>query len=83
MNPTDWIGAIGVAILLIAFFLNLTHRISTESTLYIALNLIGAFVAMIASIMLHFVPFIILELAWVIVSAYSLIKKFIEHKKSR
>ncbi len=74
MTTTDWIGFIGVAILLIAFFLNLRNVIKKESIPYLMLNLIGAGIACYASILLAFWPFIILEGCWSLVSAYGLIK---------
>ena len=76
MTLTDWIGFIGVALLLVAFFLNLTKRISQDSLAYILLNFSGAAIAGIASYMLHYVPFIILEAVWTMVSAVAFINYF-------
>ena len=73
MTLTDWTGFIGVAILLLAYILILTNKIKQESFLYINLNLIGAAIALIASILLNYWPFIILEAAWTLVSAYGLV----------
>jgi len=42
MNFSDWIGFIGVSILLIAFLLSLLKRIPQDSHAYILLNLVGA-----------------------------------------
>ena len=75
MNITDWVGVIGVSILLIAFLLNLMNKISSDGILYISLNLIGAAIACLASILLKYVPFIVLEAVWTIVSLFSLIKR--------
>ncbi len=80
MTTTDWVGTFGVTILLIAFFLNLTKRISSDSILYIGLNLAGAGIALIASILLNYWPFIILEAVWTLVSLVSYVKYF--RKKS-
>nr|WP_315165499.1 hypothetical protein [uncultured Flavobacterium sp.] len=76
MALTDWIGFIGVTILLIAYFLNLTNRLSKESLGYLSLNFIGAGIACFASVLLHYMPFIILEGSWTIVSAYGIIQYF-------
>ena len=81
MNLSDWIGSIGVSILLIAFLLNLLKKISADSKVYIVLNLVGAGLACIASVMINYVPFIILEAAWILVSLVSLVK-VIAGKKS-
>jgi uncharacterized membrane protein len=72
MTLTDWVGTIGVSILLVAYFLNLTNRISQESLAYILLNLIGAAIAGIASLMLRYWPFIVLESIWTLVSFVAL-----------
>jgi hypothetical protein len=76
MNTTDWIGFIGVALLLVAFFLNLTKRISQDSMTYVLLNFFGAAIAGVASAMLHYVPFIILEAVWTVVSLVAIINYF-------
>jgi hypothetical protein len=76
MNTTDWIGFIGVTILLLAFFLNLIGKIESESLLYLCMNFIGASIACLASILLKYVPFIILEASWTLVSAYGILKYF-------
>jgi hypothetical protein len=78
MNTTDWIGFIGVTILLIAYFLNLTNKIKKDSTSYLLLNVIGAGIACFASILLNYLPFIILEACWTLVSAFGLISVWIK-----
>jgi hypothetical protein len=74
MNYIDWVGTIGVSILLLAFFLNLNKSLSSDSIVYIFLNFIGAAVACIASVLLNYWPFIILEASWTLVSLFGLIK---------
>ena len=76
MNTTDWIGFIGVTILLVAFFLNITGKIKNESLFYIGMNFLGAGTACLASVLLKYAPFIILEASWTLVSAYGLYKYF-------
>lgn len=76
MTQTDWIGFIGVTILLIAYFLNLKDIIKKDSLIYLLLNVAGAGLACFASILLKYMPFIILEGCWTIVSALSLISYF-------
>ncbi len=72
MNITDTIGFIGVALLLIAFFLNLNGIFEKDHILYILLNIAGALLACLASVLLAYLPFIILEGCWVLVSLYAL-----------
>lgn len=76
MNSTDWIGFIGVTILLVAFFLNLNNTIKKEGLIYLFLNFIGAGVACFASVLLDYLPFIILEGSWTLVSAIGLFNYF-------
>ena len=73
MTGTDWIGFTGVTILLIAYFLNLVNSIKKDSPKYLLLNFVGAGLACYASMLLHYLPFIILEGCWTLVSAIGLI----------
>jgi hypothetical protein len=74
MTYTDWIGTIGVTILLVAYFLNLLNKLSADKPTYILLNILGAGIACYASILLNYKPFIILEGTWTLVSVIGLIK---------
>ncbi len=72
MTTIDVIGFIGVFILLLAYFLNLKDLIKKESMLYLVLNVVGAGIACLASVLLRYLPFVILEGAWTLVSAYGI-----------
>jgi hypothetical protein len=72
MNINDWIGFTGVTILLLAFFLNLRGRLSQHSLPYILMNIAGAGLAGLASVLIHYIPFIVLEGAWTLVSLFAL-----------
>lgn len=74
MTYVDWIGAVGVFLILLAYYLNSYHRVSTTSSVYLYLNLIGAGTACAASILLNYWPFIILESAWVLVTLVTIIR---------
>lgn len=74
MTLADWIGAVGVSILLLAFLLNLLNRLSQNSLLYLLMNLVGAGLACTASVLIHYTPFIVLEATWTLVSAAGLVK---------
>ncbi len=80
MTATDWIGFIGVAILLIAFFLNVSNVIKSDGFLYLFLNFIGAGISCTASIMLKYIPFVIMEASWTIVSAVGIVRYFSNKK---
>jgi hypothetical protein len=74
MTTTDWIGSIGVAMLLIAFFLHIQNYIEKNSLAYLLMNVIGAGLACLASALLNYWPFIILEGCWTLVSLLGLIQ---------
>jgi hypothetical protein len=75
MSTADWIGTIGVSILLIAFGLNLLKLLSADSYAYLFLNFSGALLAGLASVLINYIPFVILELVWMLVSLFAIIKK--------
>ena len=70
------LGSAGVALLLIAFLMNLLNRWKQESLPYILLNILGAALACASSIVIHFIPFVVLEGTWTIVSVIALINFF-------
>jgi hypothetical protein len=71
------VGSIGVGLLLLAYLLNLINRVSRDSRLYTALNVVGAALACYSSYLISFIPFIILEGVWFVVSVIALIKLFV------
>ena len=74
MNFNDWIGTIGVGIVLIAYFLNNFSWIERNGKLYFILNIIGASIACYASLLINYIPFVILEGTWALLSLISLLK---------
>ena len=73
---SDIIGSFGVTLLLIAFLLNLGSRISKDGLTYILLNLVGAGLAMLASWLIHYIPFVVLEGTWTLVSLVAFFNYF-------
>ncbi len=73
MNLTDWIGSIGVFILLLAYFMQLRKILDRDNILYLSMNIAGALMACLASYLLKYWPFIVLEASWCGVSCLSLI----------
>ena len=67
-NPATLIGALGVALLLAAFLLNLLRLLRSEGRPYLALNLVGASLACYASYLIGFMPFVVLEGVWAVVA---------------
>ncbi|MGM5471249.1 CBU_0592 family membrane protein [Flavobacteriaceae bacterium LMO-SS05] len=74
MTIIDWIGTFGVFQILLAYVLNIIGILSNKHLAFILLNLIGASMACLASILLKYWPFIILEGVWAFVSLYALVK---------
>ncbi len=74
LSFADIVGTIGVTLLLVAFGLNLLKKITQNSLSYILLNCIGAGLACLASVLINYLPFIILEGVWTIVSLAALIR---------
>lgn len=73
MNSIDWIGFIGVFLILLAYILNITGKLKSKDVPFILLNLIGASLACLASILLKYLPFLILEGVWALASLIALI----------
>tara|TARA_R110002051_G_scaffold1700_1_gene9603 strand:+ start:2767 stop:3006 length:240 start_codon:yes stop_codon:yes gene_type:complete len=74
MNTVDIIGFIGVFLILLAYILNVNEKIKKKDLNFILLNLIGASLACFASILMKYIPFILLEGVWALVSLLSLLK---------
>ena len=75
MNTGEITGTAGVSLLLLAFALNLLNKLSTQSTTYLLLNIVGAALACVSSYLIRFWPFVILEGVWTLSSALLLFKK--------
>ncbi len=67
-DNAEWIGAVGVGLLLGAFFLNLFGWMQTNSRAYHALNALGAGIACYASYLIDFLPFVVLEGTWSLIA---------------
>ena len=83
MGTIDLIGFVGVSMILIAYFLNLNNKLEANDIRYILLNLIGATLACLASILMEYYPFVLLEGTWTIVSLVALIKYWKNRKVDR
>jgi uncharacterized membrane protein required for colicin V production len=75
MSFSSLIGSLGVTLLLIAFFLNLFRHVSQDSRAYILLNILGAGLSCYASILIHYMPFVVLEAVWSLVAVAGFVKK--------
>jgi hypothetical protein len=64
MSTSEIVGSIGVALLLIAFFMNSFAMIDSRSLVYQVMNAVGAAVSCYASYLIGFMPFVVLEAVW-------------------
>jgi len=74
MNTTDFIGTIGVSLILLAYFLNIFSLIKKDGLLFYTLNILGGVTACFSSYLIRFWPFVVLEGAWAIISIVALLK---------
>ena len=72
MTFDEAIGALGVFVLLVAFVLNAAGRLPHASWSYQGLNVLGAGLACYASMLIDFLPFIVLEGSWCAVALTAL-----------
>ena len=76
MTYNDWIGTLGVGIILLAYFFNTTKMIPENGKLFFVLNTLGGALSCYAAVLIDFIPFVVLEAIWTVVSIYGLIKTY-------
>ena len=68
----DWVGLLGVAVVLVAFFLLQAGRLHGTGLIYQLMNAIGA-AAVVLSLCFNFnLSAFVVEMAWVAISAYGI-----------
>ena len=73
MSLDTFVATLGVSILLVAFVMNLRGWLAPSDALYQAMNAVGSGLACVASIMIGFLPFVVLEAVWFVVAVGALI----------
>ena len=73
MAYNDLIGTIGVGLILMAYFLD-TAKLLKDRKLFFVLNILGAGLACYAAYLIGYLPFVILEGTWTLVSIYGLMR---------
>ena len=76
MSFGELVGSVGVALLLLAFALNLLKKLPASSRLYAGLNFVGAGLACWASWLIGFWPFVVLEGTWCLAGLWALWRAF-------
>ncbi len=74
MHLANWIGSLGVALLLLAFLLNLAGRLDVQTARYQGLNAVGAGLACYSAFLIEFTPFVVLEGTWAAVAVAALLR---------
>lgn len=69
----DLIGTIGVGLILLAYAGNLFGWVIKDGVLFFLWNAIGAALACLASWLIHYWPFVVLEATWCVVSLVGLL----------
>ncbi len=82
LSVNDYVGFTGVFILLIAYLLNLAGKLSRHGLPYILMNIFGAGLACLASWLIHYIPFVVLEGTWTVVSIGALVNYITEKSKA-
>jgi len=71
----DWTGLVGVALVLVAFFLLQAHKLSGQGYTYQVMNLVGAFGILLSLIFGMFnLPAFLQEMAWFLISVYGIVR---------
>lgn len=77
---SDIIGSVGVAIVIVTYFLLQTERLKSESLRYSVLNGLGAgLIAFSLVYSFNFSAFVV-EFLWVLISLYGIVKYFLKKK---
>jgi hypothetical protein len=69
------IGFFGVALLLLAFLLNLLKVLRSDGSIYLGLNCVGAGLACYSSYLIMFMPFVLLEGVWATVAMAGIVRR--------
>lgn len=73
-TQTDIIGTLGVGSILLAYFFNIFNFIPKDGKLFFLMNIIGAALACYASLLINYLPFVILEGTWFLISVIGFFK---------
>lgn len=74
MNWYDAVGTLGVAMVLVAYFLLQKETLKSDGHLYLWLNLIGSVLILLSVFYAWNLSAFIIECAWIVISVYGLSK---------
>lgn len=75
MSDSTLTGTFGVSLLLLAFYLNASGKLKASDKVYLLLNFFGAAISCYASWLISYMPFVVLEGVWALVSLQKLFSK--------
>jgi len=75
MDAAEVLGSVGVTLILVAFVLNLAGVLARDAGAYLLLNLVGAGLACLSSVLIGFVPFVVLEAVWALAALTGLLAR--------
>ena len=75
ISTLDIFGAIGLSLLLLAFFLNLIHKLRRDSYTYCFINFFGGSILAAYGMIINAVIFMILNSFWALVALFGIIEK--------
>ena len=75
MTYNDWMGTIGVGLVLLAYFFNIMKMVPANGKLFFVLNVAGGALSCYAAVLINFMPFVVLEAIWTLVSIYGLLRR--------
>jgi hypothetical protein len=78
----DFLGTIGVVLIVLMYLLLQLSRIKSNSLFYSSLNALGAMLIIISLIFEFNISAFIIESFWLLISLYGIIKFFIDKNKS-
>ena len=70
----DVVGTIGVVMILIAYFLLQTERLSGQSVGYSVVNLVGSLMIAVSLLYAFNLSSFIIEIAWIAISIYGIVR---------
>jgi len=81
LSLIDVMGWVGAIILLTAYTLNILQKVEADSSYFLSINLLGAFLLTVNAYSTESYPFLVVNLFWVLVSIYQLSQKKMGTKK--
>lgn len=69
---TDWVGLVGSAVIVVAYFLNQRGQLASSDWRFPALNLAGAALILFSLFFAWNLPSVLIEVFWIAISLYGL-----------